>query len=126
MKYKNKKTSVNVGGKLCKFDSKVEAERACYLNLLQRANEIYDLEFQPVYMLQEGFRRNGVKHRDIKYLADFRYNQDGLIVVEDVKSPATLTPLYSVKKKMFLLRYGNDLIFKEVMKKRKSWEVKTI
>lgn len=58
-----------------KFQSKAEMVRYGELRLLILAGEIGDLELQPVYQLPGG----------IKYKADFRYQEDGQTVVEDVK-----------------------------------------
>lgn len=58
------------------FDSKGEHRRADYLRLLERAGEISDLEFQPVFKLT----RAGISYR-----ADFSYYEKGRRVVEDFK-----------------------------------------
>ena len=39
--------------------------------------------------------------------ADFRYNKDGVVVVEDVKiSPKMLPPEYILREKMFRYKFG--------------------
>ena len=83
------------------FDSKREAKRYMVLTMLELAGEIRNLKLQPEYVLEV----NGVKI--CKYVADFAYQErrrDGswLSVVEDVKSPATRTAVYRVKKKLML------------------------
>jgi hypothetical protein len=88
-KYKNKK--VEIDG--VTFDSKKEAKRYGELKLLQRINEINDLELQPKYPIVV----NGKKIAT--YIADFRYRKsDGSTVVEDVKG--VRTPVYRIKKKL--------------------------
>ena len=62
-----------------KFASGAEARRYCELKILERAGEISGLELQPMFRLPGG----------IKYYADFRYIENGVVVVEDVKSEAT-------------------------------------
>lgn len=57
------------------FDSKAEMHRYFDLDILQRAGHISGLELQPVYKLPGG----------IKYKADFRYIENGVTVVEDIK-----------------------------------------
>ncbi len=91
-KYRNIKTEID--GII--FDSKKEAKRYTELCLLQSQKIIKDLETQPRFELFV----NGVKV--CSYIADFRYfdiSQQKWIV-EDVKSSATKTPLYRLKKKI--------------------------
>lgn len=95
-----------------KFDSIREADRYCELKLLEKAHVISDLELQPVYMLQEAFSCDGGWERAITYVADFRYKEGGRTVVEDVKGMRT--EVYKIKRKLFLKRYGDEVVFKEV------------
>jgi len=106
-KYKNKKCSFDG----YKFDSKKEMNRYLQLKLLQRGGKISDLTLQPSYMLQESFKINGKTIRAIKYVADFKYIENGVVVVEDVKG--CLTDVYKIKKKLFLHKYF-DLEFREI------------
>lgn len=88
------------------YDSKKESKRAIELQYLEKAGKIKNLEMQKRFILQEGFVNNeGQKVRPISYLADFYYEQNGQKVVEDVKSPATRTQVYSLKKKLFWFKY---------------------
>ena len=97
-----------------RFDSKKEAARYEVLKARQLAGVIHDLELQPAFCLQDAFERDGQRYRPITYRADFRYKtDDGSVIVEDVKSPATITPLYEVKKK-WLLHDFKLFTFKEV------------
>lgn len=98
------------------FDSKFESERYASLKLLEKAGAIHDLKLQPRYLLQEGFTYNGHKERKIEYVADFEYFRDGRRIVEDCKSKATKTPIYRLKRKLFLFKYGKSIIFREVEK----------
>lgn len=113
-KYNNAKTEVD--GHV--FDSKKEAKYYTYLKALQSAGKIKNLELQPRYELQPGYRgRGGVWVRPISYVADFRYKDvvDGTIVVVDVKSKITESnPVYRLKRKLFLYRYP-DVIFREIV-----------
>ena len=81
MKYKNKKTQVD----MYVFDSIAESRRYKELALLERAGEIKDLQLQPRFLLQESFKKNGKTYRKIEYVADFMYCQNGKNIVEDVK-----------------------------------------
>lgn len=70
-KYRNKKIVIDN----IKFDSKLEANRYVELKLLQRAGKIKNLELQPRFLIQEGFKKNGKTFRKIEYVADFMYCQ---------------------------------------------------
>lgn len=96
------------------FDSKREAERYCELKLFVKAGEIRNLELQPRFLLQDKFvDKQGNKHRKIEYVADFLYiDKLGRNVVEDVKG--VLTDVYKIKKKIFLKKYDNQYVFKEI------------
>lgn len=88
------------------YDSKKESRRAVELQYLERADKIKNLERQKRFILQEGFVNNqGQKIRPISYLADYYYEENGQKIVEDVKSPATRTQVYMLKKKLFQFKY---------------------
>ena len=95
-----------------RFDSQKEANRYFELKLLERVGEIHDLQRQVTFVLIPVQRDyNGkVLERSVKYIADFVYyanDGDGWRqVVEDVKSPATRTAVYKIKKKLMLSRFG--------------------
>lgn len=93
------------------FDSKREANRYSVLRLLEKSKVITDLKLQPVYLLQEGFKKNGKTYRKITYKADFEYKKGGKIIVEDVKGMKT--EVYKLKKKLFEYKYP-DLEILEV------------
>jgi hypothetical protein len=94
-KYKNNKA----GG----YDSNKEARRAQELKYMQHTSEISDLVEQPRFELipkQKG-------ERAVSYVADFQYTENGLLVVEDVKSPITRKlPAYIIKRKLMLKIHG--------------------
>lgn len=105
-KYHNKKVIVDG----IKFDSKAEATRWQELKLLEKAGEIENLRRQQEYILIPKSKYG----RAIKYKADFVYYthwfENGLMqydyVVEDVKSKATITPVYKLKKRMMQEKLG--------------------
>lgn len=108
-KYFNKKTEID--GII--FDSQKEARRYCELRALLKAGKIKNLEIQPKFELIPKFRKNGENYRAIMYVADFRYSENDIVIVEDVKSDFTRkNPVYLLKKKLFLSRY--EFVFKEV------------
>lgn len=119
-KYHNVKTEVNG----IRFDSKKEARRYAALLESQRVGAISDLRLQVDFTLQEAYTTvEGQRIQAIRYRADFTYKTQsagydlpphlgyedieywrslwpGALVVEDVKSRATKTGEYMMKKKM--------------------------
>lgn len=95
-KYRNIKTEVDG----IVFHSKREARRYLDLKALQAAGKISGLTLQPRYELYVNGKKVGV------YTADFRYVEGAAIVVEDVKSSATKTTAYRLRKKMVEAQYG--------------------
>ena len=95
------------------FDSKREARRYLELKQLSAAGEIHGLELQPQFELQEKFTdMHGKKHQAINYVADFRYVENGHIIIEDVKGVETA--VFKIKKKLLLFKYGRQFIFRIV------------
>lgn len=98
-KYKNKKVQVD----MYVFDSIAESKRYKELKLLEKAGRIKELELQPRFLLQEGFKKNGKTYRKIEYVADFQYEENGKLVVEDVKG--IQTDVFKLKHKLFEHEY---------------------
>lgn len=99
-KYRSKKVTVDG----ITFDSQKEANRYQELLLEKRAGIVQEIELQPKFVLQEGYRDAGKWVRPITYIADFRVNyKDGRIVVIDTKGFKTKE--YRLKKKLFRQRY---------------------
>ena len=114
-KYGNKKTTRIVNGETVAFDSMAEARRFDELHALAKAGKIHNLTLQPEYVILEQVKHQG--HRTMqkrKYIADFRYVMNCEVIVEDVKSKPTKTPVYRLKKQLFLAIYGEKLTFKEI------------
>ena len=99
------------------FDSKKEARRFDELVVLLRAGKIRNLKLQAQYTLQESYiTETGERVRAIRYVADFAYERPTMPdcagevhwvqVVEDVKSKATRTAKYEMKKKLLRERFG--------------------
>lgn len=86
------------------FDSRREANRYAELMVLQRAGKISDLRMQEEFIL---IPKCG-KERPAKYHADFSYidTATGEKVVEDVKSRATKTKDYILRRKLMNWRHG--------------------
>ena len=91
------------------FASKAEFRRSQQLELFRKAGAIKNLKFQPRFHIYV----EGVKVCD--YVADFEYQDErGRWIVEEVKGVET--PVYKLKKKLFLILYP-DYIFKEIKAK---------
>ena len=102
------------------FHSQKEANRYSELKLLERAGEISHLELQPKFkFVIEGqpllIRSKGYPNgRQASYKADFAYfcRKRNRRVVEDVKSPASRTEAYALRKALVEILYG--VIIEEV------------
>jgi len=111
-KYKNiKVTRKLLNGDLVTFDSKKEAKRFDELLLLAKQGIIKNLTLQPEFEIIPTVRWNKKTLCKIKYIADFKYEQNGNIIVEDVKG--FKTDVYQLKKRLFLLQ-NNNLEFREI------------
>ncbi len=96
-KYGNRKT----GG----YDSKKEARRAAELQLLERSGVISELKFQPQFLLlpSQKDEHGRVIERPVSYFGDFSYQENGVLIVEDIKSEITRRDkAYVLKRKMLL------------------------
>jgi len=118
-KINRKKTEAN--GIL--FDSKLEADY--YEILLERAErgEITEIVLQPPFELVEPFELRGKKIRGMRYTPDFSYYEDGQYNVVECKGFTTES--YRMRRKLFLLLFGEDCIFHQVSRKYKTWKTKT-
>jgi Protein of unknown function (DUF1064) len=100
-KYRNRKAEYNG----IQFDSQKEMKRYQELLLLEQAGQIRSIQLQPRYDLVVNGNKIGF------YRADFCYEDvaTGTLIVEDVKSPATKTPVYQLKKKLVKAIYGIEI-----------------
>ena len=101
------------------FQSRKEARRWRELKLMESAGMIHGLTRQKKFVLIPAQRepdtvgKRGGKHkgklieREVAYYADYSYyDKEGNEIVEDVKSEATKTPQYLIKRKLMLKEYG--------------------
>lgn len=98
------------------FDSMREYRRWNELVLLERAGRIQNLTRQVKFVLipaqyepdtigvRGGVRRGRLLEREVSYVADFQYSQDGSQVVEDSKGFKTKD--YIIKRKLMLWVHG--------------------
>lgn len=108
-KYRNK--AIEVDGE--KYDSIKESSRHADLKLMETAGIIERLERQvPYLLLPPQVRSDGLKEREVYYVADFVYydNTLGRVVVEDVKSPITKTRDYIIKRKLMLSVHSVSIV----------------
>lgn len=110
-KYHNTPTArTTEAGVVIHFDSQKEAREYDHLILRLRAGEIRDLRLQVDFTLQEAYTdTEGRRVRAIRYKADFTYWERDSLVVVDVKSKATRTKEYIIKKKMMKDRRGIEI-----------------
>ena len=120
-KYHNVRTDrTSETGSRVNFDSKKEARRYDELMAMLRAGQIRDLKLQPQFTIQEAYTTpEGQRVRAIRYQADFSYKRPTepdctgevhwLRVVEDVKSRATKTSVYEIKKKLMREKLGIEI-----------------
>ena len=83
-----------------KFDSAFERDRYVHLKGLEELGIIKNLQLQVKYEIipkQDG-------ERAAHYIADFVYEEDGRVVVEDTKGFST--PDYVLKRKLMLKVFG--------------------
>ena len=104
LKYANKPV---VDGGL-RFDSTGEFKRWCVLRLLEKGHAIKNLERQKRYKMEV----NGV--HICTYVADFAYSEYLAMfgwqdVVEDFKSPATMSPIFAIKRKLMKACHGIEV-----------------
>ena len=103
------------------FDSRKECRRWQELKLLEKAGEISGLRRQVKYVLipeqrkftteiyKQGprkgcFKKGKILEREVAYIADFVYLEDGMMVVEDCKGMRTKD--YIIKRKLMLYKFG--------------------
>ncbi len=103
------------------FDSQKEYRRFCELSLLERAGKVTNLQRQVKFVLipaqyepdtvgsRGGVKRGKLLEREVSYVADFVYDQDGKRIVEDSKGFRTAD--YKLKRKMML--YFHNIKIKE-------------
>lgn len=100
-KYRNVKTTVDG----ITFDSRAEAHRYSVLRILEKTGHIRNLRRQVPHNLVVNGVKIGAYISDFEYF-DIRNNKE---IVEDVKSTATKTREYSIKKKLMKAIFGVEI-----------------
>lgn len=102
------------------FDSKLEARYYELLKEKQKNDEILFFRVQPIYQLQETFKKYNKTFRRIDYIADFEvHHLDGSIEVVDVKGVET--EAFKIKRKLFEHKYPYKLSLVTYVKKYGGW-----
>ena len=116
---KNKYKALKCSANGITFDSRKEMRRYQELSLLERAGHITNLQRQVKYVLipsqykvYERYGKNGQRLKDKKqllerecsYIADFVYEINGNVIVEDTKGMKTKD--YIIKRKLMLYIHG--------------------
>lgn len=94
------------------FDSKKEMERYIELLGMEQRGEISNLSRQAEYeVIPRQTKSDGSIERATFYIADYVYQKDGKIVVEDVKGykHSQAYNVFVMKRKLMLLRYGIEV-----------------
>ena len=101
-KYNARRNSIS--GK--KFDSTAEARRFSELSRLLRVGKISELRRQVSYeLIPAQYDGDGkLLERAVSYKADFVYERDGALIVEDVKGARTKD--FIIKRKLMLYVHG--------------------
>lgn len=97
------------------FDSKREYQRYCELLPLSESGAIQNFTRQKNFELIPKVEKMGPKTKATYYRADFYYVENGVEVVEDVKSPGTKDDkVYLLKKKLMMWRFP-QIDFREIV-----------
>lgn len=104
-KYGAKKTTVDG----LRFDSRKEAARYLELKMLERAGVISGLRTQVPFVIAPPVKIVGESRARpaLRYIADFVYEQDGAVVVEDTKG--VHTDAYRIKKHLMKSVHNIDV-----------------
>ena len=95
------------------FDSLGESRRYQELKLMEKQGLIWTLKIHPRYDLSV----NG--HKVCAYVADFEYQNMGLLSVHVEDFKGVLSPMFKLKRKLFKAIYGFDIEIVTASKRRK-------
>lgn len=105
-KYSNQKTNING----IVFASKKEGNYYLILRDKENKKEISNLQLQVPFILQDKYKINNKSIREIKYIADFTYIDNGVLIIVDVKASKFFkTDVYKLKKKLFEYKYQIEI-----------------
>lgn len=108
-KYNNTKTEDDG----LKFDSQKECRRYKSLKIMERAGQISDLRHHVIFELVPSVKYSTATRAKpaLRYEADFTYMENGLLVVEDVKSKDVTEKdkVYVIKKHLMMWVHGIEI-----------------
>ena len=89
-----------------KFDSKLASSRWCGLLVAEKAGVISELKRQVPFVLAPSVKFYDEKRAlpPMKYIADFTYVENGVLVVEDAKG--VQTPDFRIKRRLMISVHG--------------------
>lgn len=87
------------------FHSMAERDYFIYLKSEELQGRVKDIKLQPRFELQPTFKKNGVTHRAITYLADFEYTTTADNKKHIVDRKGYETEVFKIKHKMFEYKY---------------------
>lgn len=109
MKYHNHKCRLTLDNNTYSFDSKAEMNYFVLLHNKLKQGKISDLVLQPEYNITRTFKIATTATKSgksivtgLKYTPDFKYIEDGKVIVVEVKGQKTAD--YQMRKKIFLSR----------------------
>lgn len=102
-RYHNRKCVVRGIG----FDSEMEGRRYLVLCDMLARGEICKLKLQPEFTITESYvLPDGKRVKAMRYRADFSYEKNGELVIEDVKTAGTQTRVFINKSKSVYEKFG--------------------
>lgn len=107
---KHRNVRVRIDGR--NFASKDEGRRYQQLKFLEENGLISDLRCQVSFELAPAVHLNG-RHRmspPLRYFADFVYEQNGKVVVEDVKGSEHVTEGFRIKRHLMATVHGINIV----------------
>lgn len=110
---------------IIKFDSKLECDRYEFLKDLENKGTIKDLKHHQVIELQPTFiNSNGDEINAITYNADFIYEYNKIVYVEDVKGASLFQDTrFEVIKQLFDYKYKDKNVYlKIVIWRNNAWQ----
>lgn len=103
-----------------KFDSKLECN--IYKVLKERLTPNYKIGFQPSFVLQEKFEFDGHIIRPITYKSDFVIYKDRETEAKAIIDAKGMeTNEFKIKRKLFIRKYGYDIVILKSMKQANLW-----
>ena len=112
-KRKSKYNNIKTEDDGIKFDSQKEHRRYKSLKIMEQTGQITDLKHHVVFELAPAVKYSTTTRKKpaLRYEADFTYMENGLLVVEDVKSKEVTEKdkVYVIKKHLMMWVHGIEI-----------------